>query len=337
MKQNWYEIPGAQNDVVVSSRVRLARNLNGYPFAARLTEEKERDLCARIAAVYPQTDGWQHVDMVILSAGEKASLAEKHVISPEFAEKKTPGILLSKNSIHSMVSEEDHLRIQSIYPGLALEAAYTDAAFADALLDAREDVAYSEKFGYLTHCPTNLGTGMRASVMLFLPAYTMAGGIGALSAQLSKIGLTIRGLFGEGSTAQGCLYQISNQVTLGITEEETIRKLESVVAQITAKERELRERQDRTSLEDKAWRSLGTLLYARRMSTKEMLGHYTMIRLGAAMKLLDTVNCTMTDILRIETMPNTLAQSMEAERRGEVERDIKRAQRCREILTPQSV
>ena len=230
---NWYEVPGNDSDVVVSSRVRLARNLADYPFEPRLSQEQAKEICDKIRSVYG--DGWLCTDFSALPVTEKRAYAEKHLVSPDFAEKKMPGILLSRNSVHIMVLEEDHLRIQSIYPGLALEEAWHDAAEADGLLDAGVNVAYTEQLGYLTHCPTNLGTGMRASVMLFLPAYTAARGIQPLTAQLSKLGLTIRGMYGEGSAAEGCLYQISNQITLGCTEEETIRKLETVVKQIVEK------------------------------------------------------------------------------------------------------
>lgn len=332
---NWYEIPGNENDVVVSSRVRLARNLTDYPFEPRLDKAKAAEICEKIKGLYTEADGWVWTDLPALSPAEKLAMREKHLISPELALKDTPCGLLSRNSVHIMVLEEDHLRIQSIYPGLALEEAYTDASAADAILDEGAEVAYNEKFGYLTHCPTNLGTGMRASVMLFLPAYTAAHGIRPLTAQLSKIGLTIRGMYGEGSAAEGCLYQISNQVTLGITEEETIRKLESVVKQIVEKERQLRQKQDLETLADKASRTLGILLYARRMDSTELLGHYTTLRLGAAMKLLDGVTPTMADRMLIEGMPGNISMSDGLDANATAaERDRVRARKLREICAP---
>ncbi|MBQ8402324.1 MAG: ATP--guanido phosphotransferase [Clostridia bacterium] len=326
---NWYEIPGNENDVVVSSRVRLARNLAEYPFEPRLTAEQAKEICEKLKAVY--SDGWTYVDFSALSPAEKRSYGEKHLVSPAFTDKKTPCALLSKNSVHIMALEEDHLRIQSIYPGLALEEAWHDAREADRLLDENANVAYTEKLGYLTHCPTNLGTGMRASVMLFLPSYTAANGIQSLTAQLSKIGLTIRGMYGEGTAAEGCLYQISNQITLGITEEETIRKLETVVKQIVEKERQLRERQDKEALADRVSRTLGILLYARRMESAELLRLYTNLRLGASMKLLDGITPTMADRMLVESMPGTLTLHAGLENDSAV-RDRTRAERIREIL-----
>lgn len=327
---NWYEIPGNDSDVVVSSRVRLARNLADYPFEPRLTTEQAKEICDKVKAVF---DGWTYTDFASLSAAERQSCAEKHLVSPAFAEKKTPCALLSRNSVHIMVLEEDHLRIQSIYPGMALDEAWHNAAEADRLLDEGIGTAWSENYGYLTHCPTNLGTGMRASVMLFLPAYTAAGGIRPLSAQLSKIGLTIRGMYGEGSAADGCLYQISNQVTLGITEEETIRKMETVVKQIVEKERQLRERQDKDALADSAGRTLGILLYARRMDSAELLRLYATLRLGAAMKLLDGITPTLADRLLVEGMPGTLTLTEKTDGTAK-DRDRARAARLRSLLLP---
>lgn len=171
---------------------------------------------------------------------------------------------------------------------------------------------------------------MRASVMLFLPAYTAAHGMQSLANQLSKIGLTIRGMYGEGSGTDGCLYQISNQITLGITEEETIRKLETVVRQIIETERKLRERQDKEALADRASRTLGILRYAKRMDSAELLKLYTTLRLGAAMKLLDDITPTIADTMLIEGMPGTLMMTAGVSDAGE--RDKARAARVKEIV-----
>ncbi len=326
--KNWYEIPGNENDVVVSTRVRLARNLADYPFEPKLSEAQSKEICEKVKSIY--SDGWNYTDFAALSPLEKQSYSEKHLVSPAFAEKTSPCALLTKNSVSIMVLEEDHLRIQSIYPGLALDEAWHDAAEADELLDEGANVAYTEKLGYLTHCPTNLGTGMRASVMLFLPAYTGAHGIQSLATQLAKIGFTIRGMYGEGSGADGCLYQVSNQITLGITEEETIRKLQTIVGQIIDTERKLRERQDKEALADRASRTLGILRYAKRMDSAELLSLYTTLRLGASMKLLDGITPTMADTMLIEGMPATLSLSTDAN--DPAARDKARATRIQVLL-----
>ncbi len=332
---NWYEIPGNHKDVVVSSRVRLARNFSGYPFAPKLTEAQAQEICDKAKAVFGVD--WHYTDFTALSSAEKQAWSEKFLVSPAFAQAKSPCAVLSKNSVYIMVNEEDHLRLQSIYPGLALEEAMQDVLAADKVLDEGAEIAFSEKLGYLTHCPTNLGTGMRASVMLFLPAYTAARGINTLSAQLSKIGLTIRGMYGEGTGAEGCLYQISNQVTLGITEEETIRKLESVVGQIVEQERKLRENQvkdeeAKEALADRVSRTLGILLYARRMDSAELLKHYTTLRLGASLKLVPDVDVTTADRLLIEGMPGNLTVT-EGLDGSETTRDRARAEKMRKILS----
>ena len=328
---NWYEVPGNDNDVVVSSRIRLARNLAEYPFEPKLSAEKAGEICEKAKNIF--ADGWTYTDISSLAPTERLSLAEKHLISPALAEKKTPCALLSRNSVHIMVLEEDHFRIQSIYPGLALSEAWHDAAEVERMLDEGVGTAWSETYGYLTHCPTNLGTGMRASVMLFLPAYTAARGIQNLSVQLSKIGLTIRGMYGEGSSADGCLYQISNQITLGITEEDTIRKLESVVRQIVEKERQLREQQDSETIADRAGRALGILLYARKMDSAELLRLYASIRQGAAGKLWNGITPTLADKLLVEGMPGTLTLAAGTDGTA-ADRDRARAERMRQILQP---
>ncbi len=332
---NWYEIPGNDKDVVVSSRVRLARNFANYPFEPRMSEAQAKEICDKAKAIFG--DGWTYTDFTALPPAEKRAWSEKFLVSPAFAEKKTLCAVLSKNSVTIMVNEEDHFRLQSIYPGLALEEAMQDVLAADQVLDQGAQIAYSEKLGYLTHCPTNLGTGMRASVMLFLPAYTAARGISNLSAQIAKIGLTIRGMYGEGTGAEGCLYQISNQVTLGITEEETVRKLETVVKQIVEKERKLREsqvkdEQSREILADKVSRTVGILLYARRMHSAELLQHYTTLRLGAALKLAHGVDVTTADKLLVESMPGNLTVS-EGLDGSEHARDRARAEKIRKILS----
>lgn len=332
----WYQQDGKEKETAVSSRVRFARNLVDYPFEPRLNEAGAKEIIKRVCAVFEGEAGWEKIEFSALSPMERMSYAEKHLVSPEFAEKTTPTALLvnEEQGVYIMVLEEDHIRIQCILPGLDIEEAYQRATKADERIDEALSYAYSEKLGYLTHCPTNLGTGMRASVMLFLPAYTRAGGIRSLQNQLGKIGLTIRGMTGENSQADGCLYQISNQVTLGISEEETIRKLSDVIGQITEQERELRRRltkEQRDSLENTAMRSLGILLYATRLSAKELLSLYQDVRLGAAMGLTGTMSPAKLDELLFSAMPNTLTVGDSAVKTPG-DRDAKRSRLSKSIL-----
>ncbi|MBE6570098.1 MAG: ATP--guanido phosphotransferase [Ruminococcaceae bacterium] len=333
---NWYTIQGSDNDVVVSTRVRLARNLQNYPFDPLMTEDQAAQICSLAKEIYTEDDGWEYTDFGSLTPTERRAYAEKHLVSREFAESRYKGGLLSKNSVHIMVLEEDHLRLQSIYPGFALEEAYRDVSAADELLDNRAQIAYNEKFGYLTHCPTNLGTGMRASVMLFLPACSKAHLIRGFEEQLGKIGLTIRGMTGEGSKAEGRLFQISNQITLGVTEEETIHKLSGIVEQIVKQERELRGilckgKRDENLVRNQVRRAYGTLLYATLLQTEEMVRLYEDIRLGAALGMIENLNPIRADEMLFSCMPNTLMANGEC--KTPEERDEVRANRARAILT----
>lgn len=333
---NWYTVQGNDSDVVVSTRVRLARNLNKYPFSPKLTEEQAKEICTLARSIYTEEEGWQYTDFGDLSTAEKRALAEQHLVSREFSESPYRGGLLSKNSVHIMVPEEDHFRLQSIYPGLALEEAYRDVSAVDEMLDNGADIAYNEKFGYLTHCPTNLGTGMRASVMLFLPACSKAHLIRGFEEQLGKIGLTIRGMTGEGSRAEGKLFQISNQITLGVGEEETLNKLSGIVDQIIKQERELRGmlckgKQDENIVRNQVRRAYGTLLYATLLQTEEMIRLYEDVRLGAALGMIENLTPVRTDEMLFSCMPHTLMTSGGCQ--TPEERDEVRAVRAREILT----
>ena len=227
------------------------------------------------------------------------------------------------------------MRIQSILPGAALEEAYKAASAADERIDSKLGIAYDEHLGYLTHCPTNLGTGMRASVMMFLPALTWNGGIRSLQNQLGKIGLTIRGASGEGSSADGCLYQISNQVTLGMSEEEIISKLVSVCGKITDSERELRGRirdGGEVKFADRIMRSYGTMLYAQLVDTSEFLKLYADVRLGAAMGMIDGLAPQRLDRMLIHAMPATLMLECDGVK-SPAERDRARADMMRRVLS----
>ncbi len=332
----WYNNNGKDKDIAVSTRVRLARNFVDYPFEPRLNEAGAREIIKRVSAIFEGKDGWVTVDFTALSPVEKMKYAEEHLVSPEFAEKKTPSALIYNEAegLYIMVLEEDHLRIQCILPGLDVEEAYRRACAVDEIIDGVMNYAYSEKLGYLTHCPTNLGTGMRASVMLFLPAWTKAGGIRSLQNQLGKIGLTIRGMSGENSQANGCLYQISNQVTLGISEEETIKKLSDIIGQVGAEERGMRKKltpDQRDSLANTAMRGIGMMVYSLKIASGELMSLYRDVRLGAALGLTGDVTPAMLDELLFSTMPNTLMFGDESIKTP-ADRDTKRAEIAKSIL-----
>jgi len=330
----WYDRIGAENDVAVSSRVRLARNLAGYPFGARLTKEQAEELIEKVSAVFRGKDGWEIVPCTEMNGTEKAALVEKHIISREFAQRKGPAALIRnpEKSVYIMVPEEDHIRIQGITAGLDLKTALENVTETEAMLDDALELAFSEQYGYLTHCPTNLGTGMRASVMLHLPVHGSAG-IRSLASQLSQIGLTMRGMTGEGSGADAALCQISNQITLGVTEDEIISKIEKAVLQIIGNERELRGKisgEALANLSDRVMRACGTVMFADRISSGEMLSLYSVLRLGSAAKLVN-IPAEKLDEALFSSMPNTiLAENADA--KTTAQRDRIRADRLRSVI-----
>lgn len=324
---------GTDRDIVISSRIRLARNLNGYAFPDRLDEKNAEEVIDKIRGAFGPE--YAYKDFRSLSAAEAQSYVERHEVSPEFAAEKGPhGLLINEQTdVSAMLCEEDHIRLQCILEGLSLQQAYERVCEADDKLDATLDIAFHERLGYLTHCPTNLGTGMRASVMLFLPALTMHRQIGGLSAQLQKLGLTMRGMFGEGSAADGALYQISNQVTLGITEEETIEKLSKIVAKIEAEEKKLRESLAKNEeICDQIARAEGTLRFARRISSSEFMSLYASLRLGISLGIVSGISYETLDQLLAETMPATLMLASGGDMTPE-ERDRARAERIRKALS----
>lgn len=332
----WYNDTGKEYETVLSSRIRFARNLADYPFGSRLSPEKATEIIEKISPIL-EKGGFEKIDFTRISRTEALSYVEKHYVSREFAEKTTPHALMLNEpcGYAVMLCEEDHMRMQCILPGLALEEAYASLCKLDDLIDESFEVAYDEELGYLTHCPTNLGTGMRASVMMFLPALTMAGRISGLANQLSKIGLTMRGLYGEGTASQGSIYQISNQITLGITEEDSIKKLKDVIKQLNESEKELRKlitEGKNPELIDRICRAEGTLRHAFMLSSSEFISLFADVRLGVSLGIIKDIDPKTLGELFIEMMPATLILSEGDRQTGRKERDILRAKRIKERL-----
>ena len=332
----WYNDIGKEYETVLSSRIRFARNLAEYPFGSRLSAEKAKEIIDKISPIL-QKGGFEKVDFTKLTRTEALSYVEKHYVSREFAEKTSPHALMLNEpcGYAVMLCEEDHMRMQCILPGLALDEAYNSLCKLDDLIDESFTIAYDEELGYLTHCPTNLGTGMRASVMMFLPALTMAGKINSLANQLSKIGLTMRGLYGEGTAAQGSIYQISNQITLGITEEDSIKKLEDVIKQLTESEKELRAlitEEKNPELIDRIYRAEGTLKHAFMLSSNEFITLFSDVRIGVVLGIIKNIDCKTLGELFIEPTPATLTLSEKSAPNNRKDRDILRAKRIRSRL-----
>lgn len=327
----WYNRSGQENDIVISSRIRLARNLSDYPFESRLDKNTAAEVIEKIRE---SAQEYEFTDFDTVDALTAQSWVEKHYISPEFAKKSSPHAVLSKGDTVIMLCEEDHIRLQCIKPGLALEEAYQEASRADDDLCDKLNIAFDEKLGYLTHCPTNLGTGMRASVMVFLPALTMNKQISSIATQLPKLGLTIRGLYGEGSVSDGCLYQISNQVTLGISEEDIIKNLSETLEKILSYERSARERlinQNYDEICDTVYRALGTLSSAYMMSSDEFMKLFAYVRLGIACGMVSSVEYGALGEIWINSMPATLTERIGKDADSRT-RDKERASYIRKTL-----
>ncbi len=310
----WYENIKNTDDVVVSTRVRLARNLAQFPFPNRMDGEMSKKAALEIRdALVGNYDGKLEENQM-KSDTDKSCLVEEHIISPDFSTDSNLYRLLitdEKGNLAVMINEEDHVRIQAIYPGFMIEKAYETANKADDAIAKGTKIAFNEKLGYLTSCPTNLGTGMRVSVMLHLPALSAYGYIKNTVSSLNKIGLTVRGIYGEGSDAQGNLYQISNEVTLGISEEDTIEKLKSAVNHIVEREREMRKKMlegdSSKNLSDTLWRSYGTLRYARRIDTAESAKLISNVRLAVSCGMIPECKDKNLIQLLFEIMPNHIS------------------------------
>ncbi len=327
---NWYSDKINRNSISVSSRVRLARNLTGLPFPYKMTDSQRDELKNRVKnAIKNNISSFslKYIDMSDVPENQINAMVERHIISPEFARLKNSAIILSEDeSISIMVGEEDHIRIQVILAGLQLKKAYEIALKLDCLLDKSLKFAFDNELGYLTECPTNLGTGLRASVMMHLPLCEHTQKLAVLQETIGKIGFTVRGIYGEGSKAAASFYQISNQVTLGLSEENAIDNLTLIATQLAEKELSAEKEIDKITLEDKIFRAYGILQNCRLLDSNEMMNLLSLINLGQRM-----------GIIKGELEPIKLlilsGPYMLMERYGDLsptERDIKRADYLRE-------
>ena len=321
------------SEAVVSTRVRLARNLSDYPFPIRLSAEKAQEIVEKIDDALKDSEMKFHrIDLDTASDTMKVALLERHLISPDFVrgDKGRAVFLSDDNAVSIMVNEEDHIRLQVLREGFEPDEAYAIADKLDDLLSKKLRFAFHEKLGYLTQCPTNLGTGMRASVMLHLPALEITGAVQRIGASLSKLGLTIRGLYGESSKPVGAFFQLSNQVTLGISEKAAIANLKNITTQLITQEMKARDSLlGKIEVEDKIARALGVLKTALVMDHSEAMSLLSLVRLGAASKKLSTLSTDSIDRLIVEIQPASIMTRFGEEMTPQ-ERDIKRAEMIRE-------
>lgn len=284
-----------ENDtaIVLSSRVRLARNLKDIPFRARFTQDQADDCIQQVLnALRDEPIPYRFLPMRGVNAIKRQALVEDHRISPDLFKSDDRGAALIRDDdrVVIMINEEDHLRIQSFSEGLSLKDAAATAFETEDSLGRRLSFAFDREWGYLTACPTNTGTGMRASVMMHLPMLTLRKSMGQVMQLAAKLGLTMRGIYGEGSEALGNVYQLSNQITLGKTEEELLESVQATATQIAEMEIGLRQKvleEDPIEWQDQVNRSLGLMLYARKMPMKEFYTHWSNLRLASGMGLMD--------------------------------------------------
>lgn len=336
----WMNGDERHGDIVMSTRIRLARNIAGLRFPRAFGDEEalaiDRDISAALLDAEQLSVGFTHFDLTKHSRLEKQILVEKHLISPQLAQKdKTGAVLISDDELTSvMVNEEDHIRIQCLEPGLNLQEAFTKANEIDDFLEKNLSYAFDERYGYITCCPTNAGTGLRASVMLHLPALTMTNQIRPLINMMPRLGLVVRGMYGEGTEAVGNYYQISNQVTLGKTEEEIIQDLQIIVEQIVLKETEAREGMLNHAplvISDKIHRSLGVLENARILTSEEAASCLSNLRLGIDLRIIQSIPNDVLNKCMLIIQPGFLQQYAGTMLKSN-ERDAYRATLIRKII-----
>ena len=337
----WMHEQGPDNDIVMSSRIRLARNFANVTYPILAEQEKLDDIRSFFKKEYEhQTfQNYKNLEFVSikdLTPVEKSVLVEKHLISPHLLKQdEHAAVMISQNEqVSVMINEEDHIRIQLYFPGLQLKKALEEAFDFDDWIEEKVNYAYDETKGYLTSCPTNVGTGMRASVMMHLPALSMTKQINRMIPAISQLGLVVRGIFGEGSEALGNIFQISNQITLGKSEEDIVEDLESVVNQLIDHERVARNyimKRSGIELEDRIFRSYGVLQYSRKIESKEAAKCITNVRLGIDLGIIENTSGNILNELMVLTQPGFLQQYANRTLNAG-ERDVLRASLIRERL-----
>ncbi len=336
----WLRGTGPESDVVVSTRIRLARNLAGIPFTTRANNAQKAEIEQRVREAVTKSDispRLEYLSVMGLMPLDRLFLVERQLISRELANalEGPRGVAFdSRESVSVMVNEEDHLRIQVMRSGMSLEETWEQINGVDDSLEARLPYAFHDRFGYLTACPTNVGTGMRASVMLHLPALGITKQIEKVFKALQKINLVVRGLYGEGSRASGDLYQISNQVTLGKSESRLLSEIREVIAMILQYERQARTvllKERRQAEHDRVARAIGTLGSATMITAEETMELLSAVRLGIHLRLLDDLPPTTLNQLFIHTQSAHLQKLAGKHLDGE-DRNAERAKYLRNRL-----
>ena len=335
----WMAGDGPDADIVVSSRVRLARNLRSVPFPQQANDEQMKSVLEQVMGAVRATPSIGPTEILALQELlpiERQLAVEEHLTSPQhIQDPKNKAIVLNRDkSVSIMVNEEDHMRIQTILPGFQLEEALRLASVTDDAVEETIDYAFDENLGYLCACPTNVGTGLRASVMVHLPALALVGMVGQVLGAVSKVGVAVRGAYGEGTEAIGNMFQVSNQVTMGRAEEEIVAHLKAVCGQLADSERNARKAimsDARNQLEDRVWRSYGLLTNARIISSDEALKLISDVKLGADLGIIPDLPQSCFTVLSVDIMPAHV-QDFVGKELTAWERDMCRATLIRERL-----
>lgn len=343
----WLDASGPLAHIVLSTRIRLARNLVNASFSGRATVDERRRVLESV------DDAWQRCASVKggtrilldeLDAGERQVLHERHLVSKELLASadgrpgRSASAVFLAGALGAMVNEEDHLRLQTLHSGFALQPAYAELDRFDGELGAALPFAFHSEFGYLTACPTNAGTGLRASVLIHLPGLVLTKEISKVLQGLAQVGLTFRGLYGEGSEVVGNFFQLSNQTTLGKSEEELLDHLGKIVRQVASYEEQARQvllRDAATIIEDKVWRAYGTLRHARSLAFEESMNLLSGVRLGVGLKLIPGLSVYTLNKLLIFTQPAHLA-ALEARSPNDSELRATRASYVRRVLNDEA-
>lgn len=334
---NWYLQNGKESDVVVSSRIRLARNLSNFPFVTKQTKESRNKLEETVKEIVPSLGyNLKFVKLQDVDEITKMSLLEKHLVSPNFVmNKENTGAMLINDdeNISVMINEEDHLRIQVMTSGLDIENLMNFSIELDEKIGELLPYAYNEKYGFLTSCPTNVGTGLRASVMVHLPGLEKTGNINKILEVINNFGMNIRGIYGEGSKVAANMYQISNKQTLGISESEIVKNLKLITEKIIEQERLARKilARDSIELEDKVYRAYGVLTNARKISSEEARDLLSEVKLGTDLGIIQELTDLKVKKLELYTKPANLQKYL-GKQIGSYERDIKRAEVIKQII-----
>ncbi len=334
---NWYLQNGKDSDVVMSSRVRLSRNIKGSPFVQKAKKEELKIVYDKMKEITTSLGyGLKFLNLSDIDNLTKLQLVEKHVISPDFAKNQNPYsaiIINDEENICILINEEDHIKLQVFSSGMELENLMNLAIEIDQKLEKQIQYSFHEKYGYLTACPTNVGTGLKESVLVHLPALSLTGNIRKVLNIVNNLGMNIRGFYGEGSKVEGDIYQISNNQTLGITEKEITKNLNLISQKVIEQERLARKYLSKNSveLEDNIYRNYGVFSNAKKMSQEECIELLSSIKLGTDLGIIKELNDTKVSELYLYTKPANLQKRL-GKNLTVYEQDIERANVIKEII-----